>query len=155
MGRFIRIFLQSEVVKFEPYDVFTENESKQEAIIRSENEAFNAICLKDTKKLIGNIYLSKQAFDTWEIGYVFNEKYHRNGFATEAPQFLINDVFTNQNARRVIVMCNPLNQQSWKLLGRLGMRREGHLLQDIYLKKDIQGNPIWSDTYEYAVLASE
>jgi RimJ/RimL family protein N-acetyltransferase len=68
---------------------------------------------------------------------------------------LIGDAFQNKNARRVIAMCNPLNAPSWKLLERLGMRREGHLRKNIYFKKDQAGNPIWLDSYEYAVLAEE
>ena len=52
-------------------------------------------------------------------------------------------------------MCNPLNKPSWKLLERLGFRREGHLIKNIYFKKDSLGDPIWSDTYEYGILAEE
>ena len=146
---------QDEVVKYEPYEVFTEEASKEEAINRSNNEAFWAVCLKDTGKLIGNIYLSKQDFDTWELGYVFNAIYHNRGYATEAARKLINWAFREQNAYRIIAMCNPLNESSWKLLEKLGMRREGHLIKNIYFKKDEFGNPIWSDTFEYAILASE
>jgi RimJ/RimL family protein N-acetyltransferase len=35
------------------------------------------------------------------------------------------------------------------------MRREGHLLQEIYFKTDANNQPIWKDTYEYAILATE
>lgn len=146
---------QPEVVKYEPYEVFTEDESRTEALNRSLSNDFWAVCLKDTQKLIGNIYLSKCEFDTWELGYVFNSAYHGKGYATEAARFLIDDVFRNQGARRVVAMCNPLNQSSWKLLERLKFRREGHLIQNIYFKKHACGNPIWQDTYEYAILASE
>lgn len=58
-------------------------------------------------------------------------------------------------ARSVIAVCNPLNSYSWKLLERLGMRREGTLLQNIYFKTDQEGNPIWCDTYEYGILKEE
>ena len=146
---------QEAVVKYEPYEVFTEDSSKQEAIRRSEDNNFWAVCLKDCEKLIGNIYLSKQEFDTWELGYVFNADYHGKGYATEATRVVVNDVFKNHNARRIIAMCNPLNESSWKLLERLGMRREGHLRQNIYFKKDLTGYPIWQDTYEYGILAEE
>ncbi|WP_310602897.1 GNAT family N-acetyltransferase [Anaerosporobacter sp.] len=146
---------QDEVVRYEPYDVYSEEECKQEAINRSTDEAFWAVCLKETNKLIGNIYLAKQDFDTWELGYVFNPEYQGNGYATEAAAFLIDDILKNNNARRVIAMCNPHNQSSWKLLERLGLRREGHLIQNIYFKKDKEDNPIWSDTYEYGILAQE
>ncbi len=146
---------QEDVVRFEPYEVFSEEDCKQEAVKRSQNDDFWAVCLKQSGKLIGNVYLSKQDFGTWELGYVFNANYHGKGYATEAASALLDHIFVNQGARRVIAMCNPLNEPSWKLLERLGMRREGHLVANIYFKKDENGNPIWSDTYEYAILADE
>ncbi len=146
---------QEDVVKFEPYGVFSEDESKAEAVRRAGDENFYAVCVKDTGKLIGNIYLAKQEFDTWELGYVFNARYQGRGYATEAAAALVDDAFVNRNARRVIAMCNPLNVPSWKLLERLGMRREGHLLKNIYFKKDERDRPIWQDTFEYALLAEE
>lgn len=146
---------QAAVVQYEPYEAFTEAACKQEAIRRSEDNRFWAVCLKDRGKLIGNISLSKQDFGTWELGYVFNADYHGKGYATEAARVVMNDVFKNYNAHRIIAMCNPLNKPSWKLLERLGMRREGHLHQNIYFKKDLAGCSIWQDTYEYGILAEE
>ncbi|MBG0785399.1 MAG: GNAT family N-acetyltransferase [Anaerolineaceae bacterium] len=146
---------QEEVVKYEPYDVFTEEASKQEAIDRAGNDDFCAVCLKDTNKVIGNIYFAKQDFDTWELGYVFNSRYQGKGYATEASRAVVNDAFTNKKAHRVIASCNVLNTASWKLLERLGMRREGHLLQNVWFKKDGNGQPIWADSYEYGILKEE
>lgn len=146
---------QEEVVKFEPYDVFSEEASKEETLHRSKNDDFWAVCLKENGKLIGNIYLSKQDFDTWELGYVFNHNYQGNGYATEAAVALVDIAFKEKNARRVIAMCNPLNNASWKLLERMGLRREGHLIQNIFFKRDEFGCPIWLDTYEYGILHSE
>jgi len=143
------------VVKYEPYDIFTEEGCKNEAISRSNNCDFWAVCLNDTKKLIGNIYLSEQNFNTWELGYVFNFDYHGKGYAIEAARALVEHAFKNHGARRIVAMCNPLNTPSWKLLEKLGMRREGHLIQNIYFKVNEMGQPIWSDTYEYGVLISE
>ena len=146
---------QEEVVKFEPYDVFTEEASQQEAIDRSGNDDFWAVCLKDTNKLIGNIYFAKQDFDTWELGYVFNLRYQGKGYATEASRALVNDAFMNKKAHRVIARCNVLNTASWKLLERLGMRREGHLIQNVWFKRDRNGQPIWADSFEYGILKAE
>ena len=149
-------YLSQEVVaKYEPYDVFSEEESRQEAVRRSKNDKFWAVCLKDCGKLIGNIYLSKQEFDTWELGYVFNAKFHGKGYATESAKAMVDYAFKNKNARRIIAMCNPSNTASWKLLERLNMRREGYLIKNIYFKKDSKGDPIWLDTYEYAILSEE
>jgi RimJ/RimL family protein N-acetyltransferase len=35
------------------------------------------------------------------------------------------------------------------------MRREGHFLQHGFFKRDGQGNSIWHDGFEYAILSSE
>lgn len=144
-----------KVVEYEPYGVLTEKKCKEEAINRSKDEAFWAVCLKDTQKLIGSISLFKKDFDTLELGYVFNSNFHGNGYATEAAKELVNYAFTVQQVRRVIAMCDPENKSSWKLLERLKMRREAHFIQNIYFKKDKDKQPIWKDTYEYAILFTE
>ena len=146
---------QAEVVKYEPYHVFTRQKAMQEAIKRSKNLDFLAVCLKDTGKLIGNIYLSKQEFETWELGYVFNLKYQGKGYATEATQALIENLFANNEAWRIVAFCDPLNVASWKLLERLNMRREGHLLKNVWFFKDENDKPIWKDSHEYAILKEE
>ena len=146
---------QEKTVQYEPYEIFTEEKSKKEALKRSENDAFWAVCLKSSGKLIGNIYLAEQSFETWELGYVFNADFWGYGYATEAACALIKWAFEEKNAHRIVSMCNPLNERSWRLLERLGMRREGCLLQNIHFKMNEQGFPIWQDTYEYAILCTE
>lgn len=146
---------QKDTVEYEPYDIFTEEQAKEEAIKRSKNDSFYAVCLQSTEKLIGNIYLEKQGFDTWELGYVFNNEYLGSGYATEAAKALVDNVFKNNNAHRVVAMCNPLNVSSWKLMERLNMRREAHHIKNVWFSKDGDGNPIWQDTYKYAILKEE
>jgi RimJ/RimL family protein N-acetyltransferase len=146
-----------EVVRFEPYDVFTPEDCQEETANRAGNPAFLAVCLKDTGKLIGNLYLdeTEPEFSSWELGYVFNPKYQRMGYATEACRAALNDVFGRLRAHRVCGMCDPMNERSWKLLERLGMRRESHKIQNVCFRRDAQGRPLWTDTYEYAILAQE
>ena len=146
---------QPDVVRYEPYEPFTEEESRREAARRADDGRFLAVCLKDGGKLIGNIYLAEKEFDTWELGYVFNMDYHGKGYATEAARAAISDAFASRGARRVAAECNPLNEPSWKLLERLGMRCEGCLRENVYFKKDSTGRPIWLDTYMYAILKTE
>lgn len=143
------------VIRYEPYEVFSEEQCKHEAIQRSKNEAFLAVCLKESNKVIGNLYFAEQDFKTWEIGYVFNHSYQGVGYATEGAKEILREAFVHLGARRIIAMCNPENSASWRLLERLGMRREGHLIKNIYFKKDEAGGPIWQDTYEYAILEEE
>lgn len=156
-----------EVVKFEPYDVFLENQAIEEAMRRSQDESFYAVCLKekvkerdgeedqDHLKLIGNLYLAKGEFDTWELGYVFNSKYQGLGYATESARALVEYAFTNLGARRILAHCSPKNDFSWKLLERLQMRREGLFLENVYFKRDDNEMPIWLDSYQYAILKTE
>jgi len=144
-----------EVVKFEPYEAFNQKQAKEETNYRITDDAFYAVCLKDSGKLIGNLYFSKADFDTFELGYVFNKNYQKLGYASEGIKALLDYAFANLGARRVVAMCNPINTSSWKLLERLKFRREGHLIKNIYFKKDSNNNPIWQDTYEYAVLNEE
>lgn len=144
-----------EVVKFEPYDTYSISQARDEAIRRSKDESFYAVCLKKDNKLIGNLFLGKGDFSTWELGYVFNSKYQGQGYATESAKALIDYAFKYLEARRIIAMCSTKNEQSWRLLDRLKTRREGLLLQNVYFKTDSNGEPIWLNTYEYAVLKEE
>ncbi|MDD6812205.1 MAG: GNAT family N-acetyltransferase [Lachnospiraceae bacterium] len=144
----------AEVVKYEPYEPFSYEEARKEAKRRAEDKNFYAVALK-SGKVIGNLYFAKGEFDTWELGYVFNREYWGKGYASEAAKALLKEAFTKWNARRVIAMCNPKNEGSWKLLERIGMRREGHLRQNIYFFQNEKGEPVWQDTYEYGILKNE
>lgn len=147
-----------EVVKFEPYGTLSLEACKIEAISRTGNPAFWAVCLKESGKVIGNLYFTQESpveFMTWELGYVFNANYQHHGYATESSEALIKYAFEQMGVRRIIACCDPKNTASWRLLERLNMRREAHQLSNVYFKQDDQGNPIWKDTYQYAILASE
>ncbi|EHI99571.1 GCN5-related N-acetyltransferase [Clostridium sp. DL-VIII] len=144
-----------EVLKFEPYKPFSEEETKNEAIRRTTDPAFWAVCLEENNKLIGNIYFAEGNFNTWEIGYVFNLNYWGNGYATESCKALMNYAFKDLKVRRIIAKCDPTNLNSWTVLERLTMRREGHLKESVYFFKDENDNPIWKDTYEYGILKKE
>ena len=147
-----------QVVEYEPYDIFNIEECKREAAKRAENSSFLAVCLKETGKLIGNLYYNQQEpsdFLTWEIGFVFNRSYQKKGYAAEACNRLIAYSFTNMKVRRIIAMCNVDNINSWRLLERLHMRREGHYLKRAFFKQNSRGEPNWFDVYEYAILRDE
>jgi RimJ/RimL family protein N-acetyltransferase len=146
------------VVRYEPYGVFSIDDAIKEAEKRSKNECYLAVCLKGNNKLIGNVYFGRQEPEdilTWEIGYVFNSEYWGRGYAAEACRKVLEYGFMRLGAHRIAAMCNPRNKASWRLMERLNMRREGHLLKNIFFKRDKAGNPLWIDTYEYAILSEE
>jgi RimJ/RimL family protein N-acetyltransferase len=146
---------QPETVQFEPYEPLTLNEAKSEAACRAIDYSFHAVCLKGSGKLIGNVYISRRGFDSVEIGYVFNKDFCGKGYATEAARTLLGAVFSKWKAHRAFAECNPLNERSWRLLERLGFRREGRLMQNIYFKRGADGGYLWQDTFVYGILEEE
>jgi RimJ/RimL family protein N-acetyltransferase len=146
------------VVKYEPYDVFTEETCKIEAIDRSKNDAFWAVCLKRNDKVIGNVVFKQKEPKkdlTWEIGFVFNPEFYGNGYAMESCKAVINFGFDQLKVRKVIAMCDPENVSSWKLLERLKMRRQGYKRNSNFSLNDEDAEPNLKDSYEYVILREE
>jgi len=100
-------------------------------------------------------YDKSSKIDTYQIGYVFNEKFQGFGYASEAVRALLDNLFTKYDAHRVIAMCNTKNIKSWRLLEKLGFRREATRVKNMYFEKDENGSPIWFDSYQYALLKDE
>ncbi len=146
---------REKVVRYEPYPPFTREQAAEEAVRRAGDPNFHAVVLKETGRVIGNLYFSPGDFDDWELGYVFHDEYWGRGYATEACLTLLQEAFARENVHRVVAMCNPENTASWRLMERLGMRREGYLRKNIWFCRDENDQPVWQDTYEYAILREE
>jgi RimJ/RimL family protein N-acetyltransferase len=56
--------------------------------------------------------------------------------------------FTDLGVRRVVANCFLANETSWRLMERVGSRREGHVVAD-----SLHRSGRWLDTVIYAVLA--
>lgn len=140
-----------EVVKYEPYKPMTLEEAKENLEWRIGTDEMIAVELKDSHKMIGNVYMGKRDFEALEIGYVFNRNAWGHGYAAESCKALIQQAFSN-GVHRIYAECDPENVRSWKLLEALGFQREAHFRRNVYFWKDEAGNPIWKDTYVYAKL---
>lgn len=147
-----------EVMKFEsPWDC-SEESLKQTAEDFSKGDTFWAVELKALGKMIGHIYFGKtgpDSFQTRMIGYIFNNRFHGNGYATEGCRALLDHAFNSLGIHRVIGLCSPENEPSWKLMERLNMRKEGHSLKAVTFRTTEEGEPVWWDEYRYAILAEE
>ena len=143
-----------KVVEHEPYKAMTMEEVKDNLKWRISTDEMIAVELKETGKMIGNVYLGKRDFDSLEIGYVFNEDYWNKGYAKESCKKLMEEAFQN-GVHRIYAECDPMNENSWKLLENLGFEREAHFKKNVYFWEDEQNQPIWKDTYVYAMLAGE
>lgn len=140
-----------EVVKYEPYKPLSFDEAKENLEWRIGTDEMAAVELKDSGKMIGNVYMGKRDFEALEIGYVFNRSYWGNGYAAESCNALIGQAFSN-GVHRIYAECDPDNKSSWKLLESLGFEREAHFKKNVYFWKDETGSAIWKDTYVYARL---
>ncbi len=109
-----------------------------------------AVTLSDDGRLIGGCGLRRtdvagEAF----IGYVLRRDAWGRGYATEAARTLLTFGFEGLGLRRIFADCHPTNAASWRVMEKLGMRREGHFREAKLVKGE------WWDTYVYAMLARE
>ena len=85
--------LQRIDAEFEGYPDFKKEKSKEEIKFRAESDEFFAIEIKETHKVIGNIYLGKREFNNRELGYVLNENYQNKGYGTQASKAIVEYAF--------------------------------------------------------------
>ena len=85
-----------------------------------------------------------------ELGWVFDPAHHGQGLATEAIRALLRICFEELGLRRVVALCFTANEPSWRVMERLGMRREAHNVKD-----SLHRDHGWQDGYVYALLAEE
>lgn len=147
-----------DIYAFEPGQPISLSEAEKLAIERSKGRDFYAVVLKENEKMIGHLYFKQidpQVMMTWELGYIFNPMYHRKGYASEAARALIEFAFQNDKVHRIMARCDPKNPASWKLLEKIGFRREGHFKQCATFRNDELGNPVWHNAYEYGLLKED
>ena len=113
-------------------------------------------------ELIGDLYLhlgqpwsqaevAEQAKGTQaEIGWVVAPEHGGRGLATEAAAELLRICFEDLGLRRVVALCFADNVASWRIMEKLGMRREEHNRAD-----SLHRSGRWLDGLGYALLADE
>lgn len=146
------------VYRFEPGEPLDRTHAGQRAAEMAASPDFWAVALKTTGKVIGQIYLAQidpPEHLTCELGYIMSPAYQRQGYGAEAAAALARQVLTDGAMHRVVAHCNPENTGSWRLLEKIGFRREALHRQDIFFRRDASGAPLWTDTYVYAMLATE
>ena len=85
-----------------------------------------------------------------ELGWSLDPAQTGKGYATEAVAELIRICFEELHLRRVIAQCFADNESSWRLMERVGMRRESH---DV--RGSLHRSGEWLDGLAYALLADE
>jgi RimJ/RimL family protein N-acetyltransferase len=110
-----------------------------------------AIESKETGALLGDCALQVDGQEPYkaELGFTLAREHQGKGFASEAASRLLDYAFASLDLHRVFALADCRNRPSWTLLDRVGMRREGHFLENVWFKGE------WCDEYLYAVLKDE
>lgn len=85
-----------------------------------------------------------------ELGWVLDPAHTGQGYATEAIRAVIDTCFGPLGLRRVHAGCFADNEPSWRLMERLGMRRE-----EFSRKTALHRSGEWLDGLNYGILAEE
>jgi len=144
--------------RFEPGEPLDRAQADQRAAELAASPHFWAVALRSTDQVIGQIYLKQiepPEHLTCELGYIMSPVYQRQGYGAEAAAALVRQALAAGGMHRVVAHCNPENTASWRLLEKIGFRREALHRQDVFFRRDAAGAPLWSDTYVYARLAAE
>ena len=84
------------------------------------------------------------------LGYLLDPAHHGRGYATEMVRSALGLAFGELGLRRVTAGCFADNVASWRVMEKVGMRREQHGVRDSW-----HAELGWVDGYTYAVLADE
>lgn len=106
---------------------------------------------KETQVIVGDLGIhfidseNKQA----EIGCTLNKDFQKKGFATESLKRVIDYLFNELNKHRIITSIDPDNENSIRLVERIGFRKEAHFVESLLI------NGKWVDDLIYALIEKD
>lgn len=109
------------------------------------------INLLDEKLAIGDVVfrVDDAATRRIEIGYRLSPEYAGRGIISEAASAVLDMLFTELDITKVVARCDPRNVPSFKIMEKLGMKREAE-----FKAHYLNGNEL-TDQYDYGILRSE
>lgn len=124
---------------------------RRSALIDSGDSLSLAVVVRETGQVAGDAAFFWHSEDSrqGEIGYIFAREFHGRGYATEVGEELLRFGFEDVGLHRIAGRLDGRNTASARVLERLGMRREAHLVQNERVKGE------WADEIVYGLLADE
>lgn len=106
---------------------------------------------KATGRYVGDFVLILRSVEHRgaEVGYVLHPDFAGRGLATEGASHMLSIAFDRMDLRRVIARIDPRNVASARVLAKLGLRHEAHLVQNELFKGE------WCDEDDFAILRDE
>jgi RimJ/RimL family protein N-acetyltransferase len=139
----------SRYLMWEPMSRDTAAERLQRRVAQSsmqgEGEAI-ALFVEEraTGHFVGEVILmwTSEASRQGEIGWALHPDAQGKGYATEASRELLRMGFDELGLHRIVAECDPRNDASIRVMERLGMRREAHHIDNMWLKGEWVGSLI-------------
>ena len=145
------------------YDIFGDDETMQNCepayTVEKTADFLQKFCIekkgavaavhKGTSRVIGYILFKEYDEEVYEIGWIFNKNYWRQGFAFESCKAVMDHAFDCMNVHKVFAEAID-GIKSVGLMKKLGMKLEGKQRSQT---KDNLGN--WADLHLYGILAEE
>jgi RimJ/RimL family protein N-acetyltransferase len=110
---------------------------------------YHDLALERDGRVIGLLGLKCQDHRQGMIGWGLATEYRGHGYATEGARALITLGFSELGLHRIYATTSHVNKPSWRVMERLGMRREARLREAEFR------DGAWIDVLIYAVLADE
>jgi ribosomal-protein-alanine N-acetyltransferase len=147
-----------EVARYQDFDVRTPEESRHYVLRGIEGSREDPRLTYDLAverladaRVLGRCGMGITDLEQREavLWYTLHPDSWGQGFTTEAARALVDFAFRELKLHRIWAECDPRNPGSWRVLEKIGMRREGHLIENVWLKGE------WCDSLMYAVLDRE
>lgn len=123
----------------------------QQAIDKEGDGLALAADLRATGELIGHfsLFFRSAQHGEGEVGFILHPDHHGQGYAVEGARVMLRFGFEALGLHRIIGRCDARNAASARVMERLGMRREAHLVENEFVKSE------WADELAYAILDRE
>jgi RimJ/RimL family protein N-acetyltransferase len=110
-----------------------------------------ALVDRTTGTLVGDLALKVDEHEPREaeVGFTLAPEHQGKGYGTEALRALLGYSFEAFGLHRMIAVTDALNLPAAALLERVGMRREGHFIENVFFKG------AWGSELLFAVLERE
>lgn len=150
-----------ENVKYMDFGPNTEEETANFLRQCEENWARNpilsydfAIVLKPVGRVIGGcgLFLDRSRVEG-TLGWIIHRNYWGNGYTPEAAAEVMRFGFTRLRLHRIYATCMADNYGSWRVMEKLGMRREARHIERRLMRGAYAAN--WIDEFHYAILEDE
>jgi RimJ/RimL family protein N-acetyltransferase len=151
------LYSDAEVVRWLYYDAATPEESRRKLerkiglreLTEETGGIAAAVQLRDGT-FVGDVVLFYGSVEHrgLELGFAFDPRHQGHGYATEAARAVVDWAFV-AGFHRVFGRLEPRNIASARVLEKLGMRKEAHLVENEWVKGE------WQSEAVYAILERE